>query len=108
MARTSLASRSFLVMPLVLLTVAFLEEVGWAELRPHLHPTSTRVVVRLVLEGAAFGLAANRLEPWIRRMLVSARSRSRKQIGALGPWVFFVVAYGALFAGYYVLEKKGW
>ena len=107
MARSIFRSRTILLLPLVLLVVVLVEEIVWAEIREHIGSVYLRVAARMALNGAVFAFAARRVEPWLRATLQSARTHSRRHIGWKGPLAFYVVAYGALYAAFYVLETKG-
>lgn len=100
-------SRSILLLPLVLLVVVLLEEVTWQAMRERIDSVYLRVAARLVVNGAAFAFAARRIEPWLRDSLRTVRTGSRKRMGLAGPIVFYVVAYGLVYAAFYVLETKG-
>lgn len=107
MARSIFRSRTILLLPLVLLVVVLVEEIVWAEIREHIGSVYLRVAARMALNGAVFAFAARRVEPWLRATLQSARTHSRRHIGWKGPLAFYLVAYGALYAAFYVLETKG-
>lgn len=108
MRRSSPRVRTALILPLVLLTVSLLEEIGWAYLRSEIRSVFLRVLVRIVLVGSAFSIAAEYVEPALRGVFTGAHAMSRRGIGArVGPWSFFAIAYGMLFVAYYVLETRG-
>jgi hypothetical protein len=100
-------SRTALIVPLVLLTVSLLEEVVTYKVRQHVRDVHLRVAVILALNGAAFAAAANWLGPWLRGLLSTARRAGREGAGAVGLWVFYGAAYGALFWAYLVVERRG-
>ena len=100
-------TRSRWILPLVLLTVALLEELGWSALRRHIPSVPMRVAVRLVLVGVAFTVAAEVIEPWLRALYASLHTHSRRNGGSFGPWLFYALAYGLLYVAYYVLETRG-
>jgi hypothetical protein len=102
-----LLSRSVLLLPLVLLVVVLLEELCWQALRDRIDSVPLRVAARLVLNGAAFAFAARRIEPWLRDSFKTVRTGSRRRMGTAGPVVFYVIAYGLVYAAFYVLETKG-
>jgi hypothetical protein len=64
-------------------------------------------ILPLVLLTVAFTVAAEYVEPWLRRLFASLRTQSKRRVGALGPGAFYVLSYGLLFAAYYVLETRG-
>jgi hypothetical protein len=39
--------------------------------------------------------------------LTRARATSRRGIGAVGPWLFYAVAYVALFFAFWIVEVRG-
>lgn len=98
------SSRTAPIFPLVLLTVGLLEEVVWYLLRREIPSVWLRVVLRIVLVGSLFSFAAEVVEPRLRKAFTSARALSRR---ALTVWHFYLVAYGIVFAAYYVLETRG-
>lgn len=102
-----LVNRPVLLLPLVLSVVALVEDLAWTAMRPHIHGVHLRVLVRLVLVGAAFAIAARRVEPLLRDGLRAMRTGSRKRMGSFGPWAFYVVAYGVVYLAYYVVETRG-
>jgi hypothetical protein len=40
-------------------------------------------------------------------MISRARTSSRRFGGAVGPWIFYAAAYGALYYAYLVIEVRG-
>jgi hypothetical protein len=102
-----LRSRAALIVPLVLLTVAILEEVVTYKVRQHVHEVHQRAAIILALNGVAFAAAATWIGPWLQRMLANARRAGRKGAGAIGLWVFYGAAYGALYWAYLVVEQSG-
>ena len=106
--KTSLVrSRTVLVMPLVLLLVVLVQDIVTYQVRRHIRNVELRVAVILVLNGVAFAAAAELLSPWIKRLLSRAHTTSRRGIGSLGPWLFYAVAYGALYFAYWIVELRG-
>jgi hypothetical protein len=101
------SSRTLLLLPLVLLVVVLLEELSWQALRDHVRSVPLRVALRMTLNGAAFAIAARRIEPWLRTGFRTVRTGSRRQMGSFGPLVFYVLAYGLLYGAFYVLETEG-
>jgi len=107
MKTSFLRSRTVLVTPLVLLTVVLLENIATYKLRQLVRSVEVRTAIIFVLNGAAFEAAADWVSPWMKRLFTSARTSSRRRIGALGPWLFYAVAYGALYFAYLVVEIHG-
>jgi hypothetical protein len=107
MKTSLLRSRAFLVTPLVLLTVVLLESVATYKLRQLVRNVEARTAIIFILNGAAFEAAADWVSPWMKRVFTSARTSSRRRAGALGPWLFYAVAYGALYFAYLILEIRG-
>ena len=106
MASSLLRSRTALILPLVLLTVALLEEIATYKVRQHVRDVYLRAALVLLLNGAAFAIAATWLSPWLKRALTSARRTSR-EVGAPALWIFYGIAYGALFYAYLIAETRG-
>src|SRR5262245_44723818 len=106
MATTMFGKRTALILPLVLATVALLEEIATYKVRQHVRDVYLRAGIVLLLNGAAFAIAATWLSPWIRRALTSARRTSR-EVGTAALWIFYGVAYGALFYAYLIAETRG-
>src|SRR5262245_18364526 len=100
MARSSLMLRTALIMPLVLVTVALLEDVATYKVRQHVHNVYARAGIVLLLNGIAFAIAAEWFGPWIKRGLAAARKSSHREAGVIGLWFFCVLAYGALYWSY--------
>lgn len=100
-------SRTALIVPLVLLVVALLEEVAMYKLRQHVRDIYLRTGIILVLTGVGFALAAGYVGPWLQAMFAKARKGSKWGAGKLGIWVFYAVAYGALYYAYLVIERRG-
>jgi hypothetical protein len=100
-------SRTVLVTPLVLLTVALIQDIVTYQFRLHVRSVALRVAITMVLNGAAFAAAAEWVSPWIKRILSHARTTSRRGIGELGPWLFYAVAYGALYFAFWIVEVRG-
>jgi hypothetical protein len=106
MASPLFGTRTALILPLVLLTVAMLEEIATYKVRllvPDLH---LRAALVMALNGVAFAIAAGWISPWFKRIFASARTRSRR-VGAVGLWIFYAIAYGALYYAYFVAEVRG-
>lgn len=94
-------------MPLVLLVVSLLEDVITYEVRRHVPDRYTRVATIMVLNAFAFVLAAGWLAPWLRDLLGTVRSGSKRGGGHLGLWLFYAAAYGAVFYAYLVVDRHG-
>lgn len=100
-------SRTMLILPLVLLAVGLLEEIVTYQARLRVRDLHVRVGVIMLLNGALFVAAAGWLGPWLRTVLSKARRGSREGAGSVGIWVFYAIAYGALFWAYLVIERRG-
>ena len=106
MASPLFGTRTALILPLVLLTVALLEEVATHRVRllvPDLH---LRAAIVMALNGVAFAFAAGWITPWLKRLLTRVRTRSRRG-GAVGLGVFYLLSYGALYYAYFIAEAHG-
>jgi hypothetical protein len=103
----SLSRSHVLLLPLVLWAVALLEQIVGYKVRQHVPDLDARAAILMALDGAGFGIAAALLGPWIKEILVSVRSRSHRASRAIGPWIFYALAYGAVFEAYLTLEKQG-
>jgi hypothetical protein len=101
-------SRShFLLLPLVLLTIALIEQVASYKLKQHVRDIHLRAGLIMALDGAGFGVAAALIGPWIRTLLVSMRSHSHRSAGSAGPIVFYGLAYAAVYSAYLIVERQG-
>jgi hypothetical protein len=100
-------SRAAFNVPLVLLTVALLEDLATYEVRRLVRSVEARTAIIVLLNGIMFTLAAEWLSPWIKSMLGRARTGSRRHAGATGPWIFYAAAYGALYYAYFIVERRG-
>jgi hypothetical protein len=100
----NLARSHALILPLVLLVMVLLEEIATVEARARIASLPLRVAVLMALYGAGFAFAAGTVAPWLKKALVSARREARP---VLGPWGFYLVAYGALYAAFYAWERWG-
>jgi hypothetical protein len=105
--RWSFRSRAFWIMPLVLLSVALLEEVVTYKVRQHVPQVHQRVAIIMALNAFAFVAAAGWIAPWLRDLLSSARKGSKQGAGRIGLWIFYALAYGAVFYAYLVVERHG-
>ena len=103
LARTGTA----LTLPLVLLTVGLLQDVTTFKVREHVRDVYLRTAIILVLYGVAFAIAATWVSPLIKRLLVHIRQSSRRGGGVIGLWLFFGLAYGAIYFAYLIVEKHG-
>jgi hypothetical protein len=99
--------RTLLVLPAVLLTITLIQDITTYVARKHVHDVHTRVVLNLVLNGAAFALAAAWLTPWLERVITTTRRGSERHAGTVGLLLFYVLAYGALYYAYFVSETRG-
>ena len=100
-------SRTVWIVPLVLLVVVVFEEIMTYKVRQHVRDVYARAAIILVLNAFAFGLAAGWLSPRLRDHLKNLRQRSDRMAGAIGLWVFYGLAYGALFYAFLVMERHG-
>jgi hypothetical protein len=107
MSGSLLRRRTLLVLPAVLLTVSLLEDAVSYKVRQHVHDVHVRVVLLVVLYGAAFAVAGDWVSPRIERFFAVVRSDSRKEGGRAGLLIFYAFAYGALAYAYYVEETRG-
>jgi hypothetical protein len=103
----SLRSRTILILPAVMLTVALLEDVATYKLARRVHSASVRTAIDLPLFGVAFAIGAEWLSPWIARILTAARRHSRREAGSLGIAFFYMAAYGSLYWLYLIRETHG-
>jgi len=100
----NLARSHVLILPLVLLMMALLEDIAEAEARARIASLGLRVAVLMVLYGVGFSFAAGAVAPRLKKALVGARREARP---LLGPWGFYLVAYGLLFVAFYAWERWG-
>ena len=107
MKTSRFATRAVLVTPLVLLTVVLVESIATYKIRQLVRSVEVRTAIIFILNGAAFEAAADWVSPWMKRLFASARTSTRRRAGALGPWLFYAVAYGALYFAYLIIEKNG-
>lgn len=96
-----------LILPLVILLVVLLEQIAELEVRKHVENLYLRTALIMALYAIGFSFAFEQLSPWLKRLLVGLRARSRKEGGAVGIWVFFALAYSLTFYGYFKLETEG-
>ncbi|HTM19337.1 MAG TPA: hypothetical protein VL172_02480 [Kofleriaceae bacterium] len=102
-----LRSRAAPILPLVLMTVALLEDVATYKVRQHVADVRVRAAVILALNGVAFGIAGGWIGPWLQRTLARVRRTGRDTAGALGLWLFYAAAYGGLYWAYLAVERHG-
>ncbi len=107
MAASFSRSRTVLILPLILLTVALLEDIATYKVRQHVAEPRVRVAIMIVLTGAVFAFVAGWLGPWIKRLLSTARQGSQRGAGVLGLWLFYACAYGALYYAYLIVDEHG-
>ncbi len=103
----SFRSRTFWIVPLVLLVVALFEDILTYKARQHVPNLYARAAVILVLNAFAFGFAGGWLSPWLRRLLQRIRTGTSRTAGTVGLWTFYVLAYGALYYAFLVVERHG-
>lgn len=94
-------------MPLVLLVVTLFEDVVTYKVRQHVRDIHTRVALIMLLNGVAFAFAAGWVAPQLKDLLASVRKSSRAGAGTFGIWVFYAVAYGAVYFAFLVVERRG-
>src|SRR5690606_21645538 len=107
MSSSPFRSRTALIVPLVLLVVTLLEDIAMYKVRQHVRDVYWRAAIILVLTGVGFAFAAGYVGPWLKEMFTRARKHSRWGGGKLGIWIFYAVAYGALYYAYLVMERRG-
>jgi uncharacterized membrane protein len=100
-------SRTVWIMPLVFLVVVLIEDVVTYEVRHHVRDLYLRAAIVMGLNAFAFVLVAGWLAPWLRDLLARARKGSKRTGGEVGLWVFYALAYGAIFYAYLVVERHG-
>lgn len=96
-----------LILPLVVLAVMLLEQVAELEVRQHVENLYLRTAVIMALYAIGFSFAFEKLSPWLKRLFLILRTKSRKQGGAWGIGLFFAAAYALTFYGYFKLETEG-
>lgn len=106
MTSSPFRSRTALIVPLVLLVVALFEDIVMYKARQHVHNIYGRAALALTLTGVGFAIAAGYIGPWLKRVFLRARKGS-KSGGTLGIWLFYAIAYGALYYAYLVIERRG-
>ena len=94
-------------MPLVLLVVVILEDVVVYKVRQHVRDIEVRSAIIMLLQGVGFAIAALWVAPWIKNLLVSTRRGTRSIGGKVGIWVFYALAYGALYFVFLAIERHG-
>ncbi|HEY5921107.1 MAG TPA: hypothetical protein VIV11_05520 [Kofleriaceae bacterium] len=100
-------ARTALIIPLVLLVVALLEDIVTYKVRQHVRDVYWRAGIILVLTGAGFAFAAGVLGPWLKDLFTNVRKGSKSGAGTFGIWAFYVGAYGLLYYAYLVIERRG-
>ncbi len=100
-------SRTILILPLVLSTVALFEQVATYVVRLRVHGAKERAIMHLVLDGVAFSIAAAWISPWLVRVVKSLSGQSERQVGLLGPLALYALAYGVVLYAYFILETRG-
>jgi hypothetical protein len=96
-----------LILPAVLLTVSLFEDVATYKVRQVVHNVHVQTLIIFAFNGIAFAVAAEWVSPWIAGFLAHARRDSKRRGGTLGLFVFYVLAYGALYFAYFVDQKHG-
>jgi hypothetical protein len=100
-------SRTVWIVPIVLLVVVLLEEILTYKVRQHVRDIYVRTAVILVLNAFAFGFAAGWLSPRLRDVLKGLKKVTRRSAGAIGLWLFYALAYGALYYAFLIVERSG-
>lgn len=95
------------VLPAVLLSVGFLQDVIAYKVRHYVHDVYARVAILVFAYGVAFVVGAEWVSPWIERAFVMARREGKRQWGSLGLALFYGLAYGALYWAYLIEERGG-
>jgi hypothetical protein len=99
--------RTALIMPLVLLVVAALEDIVTYKVRQHVRDVYWRAGIILVLTGVGFAFAAGYVGPWLKDVFAKARKAGKWGGGKVGIWIFYGVAYGILYYAYLTIERRG-
>jgi hypothetical protein len=107
MAMSFVRTRALLVLPAVLLVVSLLEQIATYKAREHVRDPYLRAAVVVLLDGAAFAIAAELVGPWLQRAITTTRRGSLRHAGTVGLLLFYVVAYGALYYAYVLKETGG-
>lgn len=107
MSSSPFRSRTALIIPLVLLVVALLEDITMYKMRQHVRDIYLRTAIVLVLTGVGFAVAANYVGPWVKALVTRVRKGSKWGAGTVGIWMFYLAAYGALYYAYLVIERRG-
>ena len=107
MASSLFRPRTALIIPLVLLVVALLEDIAMYKIRQHVRDVYWRAGIVLVMTGVGFAIAAGYVAPWLKDFFTTARKGSKSGGGTIGIWLFYVGAYGLLYYAYLVIERRG-
>ena len=107
MSSLSWRSRTFLIVPLVLLVVTLFQDIVTYKVRQHVVDLRSRAAIIVVLNAFAFGIAAGWVGPWLKELFARVRKSSRKTAGDVGIWVFYAAAYGALYYAFFIVERYG-
>ena len=107
MTNAAFPKRTMLIVPLVLLVVVILEDIAVYKIRQHIRDVEVRAAMVMLLQGVGFAIAALWVAPRIKDLLVSGRRGSRWAGGKLGIWLFYAIAYGALYLAFLQLERHG-
>jgi hypothetical protein len=107
MTTWSFRSRTVWIVPLVLLVVALLEDILTYKARQHVPNVYARAAVILVLNAFAFGFAGGWLAPRLVSLFKTVRTGTSRTAGTIGLWTFYVLAYGALYYAFLVVERSG-
>jgi hypothetical protein len=107
MEKQNARKRDALILPGVLLTVALLEEMATYKVRQRVHNPYLRTAIVVAFNGVAFAVASELVGPWIKQLLATARRDSERRAGTLGLFLFYAIAYGALYCAYLVDQVHG-
>jgi hypothetical protein len=99
--------QTLMIPPLVLVTVALLQDLAAFKVREHVAGLYLRVAIIVALQGVGFAIAADWISPWLQRLYNRFRRDSKREGGHLGMWLFYTLAYGALYYAYLISEQRG-
>lgn len=107
MTSSQFRGKTALIVPLVLLCVAILEDIVTYKVRQHVKDVYTRAFLILLLTGVGFALAAGYVGPWLKDFFTKARKTTKGGAGELGLLVFYGVLYSLVFYAYLIIERRG-
>jgi hypothetical protein len=100
-------SRAALIVPLVLLVIALLQDIVTYKVRQHVRDPGTRALIILGLTAFGFVIAAEWIGPWLKSLLSRVRKGSQTTAGEFGIWAFYAACYGAMYWAYVIVEERG-